>query len=123
MLWANSHLLFWLSLVPFGTAWMAENHFAAVPVAVYGGLLLMSGTAYSLLAARLARVNGPESILSAVRGRFDLKGNFSLGAYALAIPLAFVNRWISFALYVVVALMWFLPDRRIEKALEHEPHG
>jgi uncharacterized membrane protein len=123
VMWANSHLLFWLSLVPFSTAWMAENHFAAVPVALYGVVLLMSGFAYSVLAARLAKANGQESTAAAVRGGFDLKGNISLAAYALAIPLALFDRWISFALYVMVAVMWFLPDRRIEKALEHEPPG
>ncbi len=119
-MWANSHLLFWLSLVPFVTAWMAENHFSRVPVALYGFVLLMSAVAYSILAAMLVRLHGSESPLAALSGRRDFKGRLSLVAYALAIGLAFLDRWASLALYVLVALMWLIPDRRIEKALERE---
>ena len=121
-LWANSHLLFWLSLVPFVTAWMAENHFAELPVALYGFVLLMSAVAYTILAATLVRLHGSESPLAALSGRRDVKGQLSLLMYALAVLAALlVSRWIALALYVAVAVMWFIPDRRIEKALvEHE---
>jgi uncharacterized membrane protein len=120
-LWANSHLLFWLSLVPFTTAWMAENHFARVPVALYGFVLLMAAVAYSILANTLVRLHGNESPLAALAGRRDVKGLLSLLLYAVAIGVAFFNRWISLALYVTVAVMWFVPDRRIERNLEPEP--
>ena len=117
-LWANSHLLFWLSLVPFTTAWMAENHFAEAPVALYGVVLLMAALAYTVLAATLVRLHGRESPLAAVTGRRDLKGWLSLLMYVSAIAAAFfISRWIALALYVSVAVMWFIPDRRIEKAL------
>ncbi len=112
-LWANMHLLFWLSLVPFATGWMGENHFHAIPVALYGVLLLMTGIAYSLLVYTLVKHHGKNSALAKIMGK-DLKSNISLVAYALAIPLAFVNQLISMGLYVAVAAMWFLPDRRIE---------
>ena len=113
ILWANLHLLFWLSLVPFVTGWMGENHFAPVPTAVYGAVMLLSGVAYTILQAAIVAAHGPESTLAAAVGS-DMKGKVSLALYALAIPLAFVNQWISDGIYVAVALMWFVPDRRIE---------
>ena len=116
ILWANLHLLFWLSLVPFVTGWMGENHFAALPVALYGTILLMAGFAYFILARALASHHGKDSRLARAFGK-DAKGIASLVVYATAIPLAFVNTWIAFSLYVAVALMWFVPDRRIERAL------
>ena len=114
-MWANLHLLFWLSLVPFVTAWMGENHFAAVPTALYGVVLLMSAVAYTLLQMALVAANGRHAILAHAVGR-DLKGKLSIVCYALAIPLAFVHQAISDALYIVVAIIWFVPDRRIERA-------
>ena len=113
ILWANLHLLFWLSLVPFVTGWMGENHFAPVPTAVYGAVMLLSGAAYTILQAAIVAAHGPESTLAGAVGS-DMKGKVSLGLYALAIPLAFVNQWISDGIYVAVALLWFVPDRRIE---------
>jgi uncharacterized membrane protein len=113
ILWANLHLLFWLSLVPFVTGWMGENHFESVPAAVYGGVLLMAGAAYTILQRAIIAAQGPGSRLAAALGG-DLKGKLSLGAYALAVALAFVNQWLSDGLYVFVALMWLVPDRRIE---------
>jgi uncharacterized membrane protein len=112
-LWANLHLLFWLSLFPFVTGWMGENHFHTVPVALYGGVLLMAGVSYSLLVRVLMKHHGRDSVLAKAIGS-DFKGNLSLLAYAVAIPLAFVNEWISMGLYFAVAAMWFIPDRRIE---------
>jgi len=116
ILWANLHLLFWLSLIPFVTGWMGENHFAALPVALYGVVLLMAGAAYTILANALIWRHGPESTLARALGR-DFKGKVSLVAYVLAIPLAFVNNWIAMAVYFAVAAMWLIPDRRIETAL------
>jgi uncharacterized membrane protein len=117
ILWANLHLLFWLSLVPFVTGWMGENHFAEIPVALYGFVLLMSAIAYSLLSGLLIRHEGTHSLLGAAVGR-DFKGKVSVVIYVAAIALCFVNRWIALALYCVVALMWFIPDRRIERLRE-----
>jgi uncharacterized membrane protein len=117
ILWANLHLLFWLSLVPFVTGWMGENHFAPLPTAVYGAVMLMAGLAWTILQAAIIAHEGPGSKLKAAVGR-DLKGKLSAALYALAIPLAFVHQWISDAIYVLVALMWLVPDRRIESALE-----
>jgi TMEM175 potassium channel family protein len=114
ILWANLHLLFWLSLVPFVTGWMGENRFAALPVALYGVILLMAGFAYYILARVLAAHHGGDSKLARALGK-DRKGIVSLAVYATAIPLAFMNPWIAFALYVSVALIWFIPDRRIER--------
>jgi uncharacterized membrane protein len=114
ILWANLHLLFWLSLVPFVTAWMGENCFEAVPVAMYGAVLLMAGLAYYALAHALAAHHGKDSKLAQAIGK-DRKGVASVALYATAIPLAFINPWIAFSLYVVVALIWFIPDRRIER--------
>ncbi len=116
ILWANLHLLFWLSLVPFTTGWMGENHFAPLPTAVYGVVLLASAVAYFLLQSAIIAGQGPGSKLAAALGR-DLKGKLSPFVYAAAIPLAFVNQWISDALYVSVALIWLVPDRRIEKRI------
>jgi uncharacterized membrane protein len=116
VLWANLHLLFWLSLVPFVTGWMGENHFAAAPTALYGAVMLAAAIAYYLLQGAIIRSQGPGSALAASVGR-DLKGKISPVLYALAIPLAFVNEWLSDALYVAVALIWLVPDRRIESRL------
>lgn len=117
VLWANLHLLLWLSLVPFTTGWVGEHPTAAVPTAMYGVVFLMAGVAWLLLQAALVRRNGPDSLLAHAVGR-DLKGKTSALLYAAAIGLAFVNTWIADALYVLVALIWFVPDRRIERALE-----
>jgi uncharacterized membrane protein len=113
ILWANLHLLFWLSLVPFATGWMGENHFASTPTAVYGGVLLAAGVAYVLLQSAIIADEGPASKLAAAVGK-DLKGKISPILYAVAIPLAFVREWAADAIYVGVALMWLVPDRRIE---------
>jgi uncharacterized membrane protein len=115
-LWANLHLLFWLSLIPFVTGWLGENHFHTMPVALYGVVLFMCGLAYYNLVRVLIKYDQPGSPLSKAIGR-DFKGKVSLLAYALAIPLAFVNEWISMAIYLAVAAMWFIPDRRIESTL------
>lgn len=114
ILWANLHLLFWLSLIPFTTAWMGENHFANFPSALYGCVLLMAGIAYFILSQALIAHHGKSSALARAIGK-DYKGIASVVLYALAIPLAFFNAWISFFLYVFVAAMWIIPDRRIEK--------
>ena len=111
-LWANLHLLFWLSLVPFVTSWMGENHFAPLPTAVYGGVLLMAGIAYLILEGRLLRCGNPR--LAAAVGH-DIKGKVSAVLYLTAIPLAFVHQLIADGIYVCVALMWLVPDRRIER--------
>ncbi len=116
-LWGNLHLLFWLSLIPFTTAWMDENHFAAAPVALYGAVLLMAGVAYYLLAQCLASVNGKDSALATAFGR-DWKGLISIGIYAVGIALSFVKAWIALALYVMVAGIWVIPDRRIEATIK-----
>ena len=114
ILWANLHVLFWLSLIPFVTGWMGENHFTTLPVALYGTVLLMSGLAYTVLARELSRCHGKNSKLAVAIGK-DYKGLASLIIYAVAIGLSFLNSWIAFAMYVLVAMMWFIPDRRIEK--------
>jgi uncharacterized membrane protein len=119
VLWANLHLLFWLSLIPFGTGWMGHNHFAPVPTAVYGVVLLLAAIAYWILQHTILVQQGPQSLLAKAIGR-DVKGRISPLLYALAIPLAFVNQWFSDALYVGVALMWLVPDRRIEMTMERE---
>ena len=116
VLWANLHLLFWLSLVPFVTGWMGENHFAATPTAAYGGVLLAAGIAYLLLQSVIIADQGWHSKLAAAVGQ-DLKGKISLILYAVAIPLAFVREWAADAIYVAVALMWLVPDRRIESTV------
>lgn len=113
-LWANLHLLFWLSLVPFTTAWMGENHFAAWPVAVYGIVLLLAGVAYFVLTKALIKLHGRSSTLAISIGQ-DRKGKISIALYFIAIPLAFVQPWIAGACYVIVAIMWLIPDPRIER--------
>ena len=114
VLWANLHLLFWLSLVPFVTGWMGENEFAPVPVAAYGLVMLMASVAYYILARRLIINHGRESALARAIGR-DVKGLISTAIYVVAIPAAFIHPWISCALYVAVAIIWLIPDRRIER--------
>ena len=112
-LWANLHLLFWLSLVPFVTGWMGENHFAALPTAIYGVVLLGAALSYTILMRTIIAGQGPSSRLALAMGN-DFKGKLSLILYMLAIPLAFVHQLIADAIYVTVALMWLVPDRRIE---------
>jgi uncharacterized membrane protein len=116
VLWANLHLLFWLSLVPFVTAWMGENRFAPVPVAVYGGVLLLAGIAYFILTRALLRIHSRDSTLATALGR-DFKGKISIVVYVAAIGLAFVRPWLGCVLYLAVAIMWLVPDRRIEKRI------
>lgn len=116
VLWANMHLLFWLSLVPFATGWMGENQFAAWPVALYGGVLLFASVAYYILARALVALHGRESTLAEALGR-DFKGKASMVVYLVAIPAAFVSAWMACGLYVLVAVVWLIPDRRIEKTL------
>src|SRR5215203_1858556 len=116
ILWANLHLLFWLSLIPFVTGWMGENHFAAWPVAFYGEVLLFAAIAYFILTRVLISYHGRDSALAKALGK-DFKGKVSVVFYAAAIPLSFVNSWFACALYVLVAVMWLIPDRRIERSL------
>ena len=120
ILWANLHLLFWLSLMPFVTGWMGENHFAPLPTALYGSVLLFSGIAYYILEQTIIRNQGANSKLEAAVGT-DRKGIVSVVLYAVAIPLAFVNQLISDAIYALVALMWLIPDRRIESLYDELP--
>ncbi|MBH8572749.1 DUF1211 domain-containing protein [Nostocaceae cyanobacterium CENA369] len=116
ILWANMHLLFWLSLIPFVTGWMGENHFAALPVALYGTVLLFAAFAYFILTRTLISHHGKDSAIAIALGK-DFKGKVSVVLYAIAIPLAFVNSWFACALYVLIAIVWLIPDRRIEKTL------
>jgi len=116
VLWANLHLLFWLSLTPFVTGWMGENQFAARPVALYGTVLLFAAIAYFILAQALVSLHGPDSVIATALGR-DFKGNISMVIYLVAIPLAFIKSWLACALYVLVEVMWLAPDRRIEKTI------
>jgi uncharacterized membrane protein len=116
ILWANLHLLFWLSLFPITTGWMGENHFAPIPTAIYGLVLLMAAIAYFILQYAIIRKQGPQSVLAAAIGR-DWKWKLSAVLYIAAIPLAFVSPWISSGIYTFVALMWLIPDRRIERIL------
>jgi uncharacterized membrane protein len=116
ILWANLHLLFWLSLIPFVTGWMGENHFAAWPVALYGTVLLSAAIAYVILTRVLVSYHGRDSALAKAVGK-DFKGKVSVVCYAVAIPLAFVNSWLACGLYVLVVVMWLIPDRRIEREL------
>lgn len=118
IMWANMHLLFWLSLIPFATGWMGENHFAELPVAVYGVALLMPALAYYILQRCIVRANGPDKTLANALGR-DIKGKLSPLFYIAGIGLAFVDPRISSALYIAVALMWLVPDRRIENTVGH----
>jgi uncharacterized membrane protein len=119
MLWANLHLLFWLSLIPFTTGWMGENHFAAAPVALYGLVLLLAAIAYRMLQQLIIASQGRDSILKKAIGS-DWKGRLSLIVYAIAIPTAFVSRWLALGFYLFVALVWLVPDKRIEKALSRK---
>ena len=116
ILWANLHLLFWLSLFPFATGWMGENHLSPIPTAIYGGVLLMAGLAYYFLQCTIIAQQGRDSLLATALGR-DWKGKISPALYFIAIPLAFVSPWIASSLYVLVAVLWFVPDRRIERVL------
>ncbi|MGE5296401.1 MAG: TMEM175 family protein [Solirubrobacterales bacterium] len=116
ILWANLHLLFWLSLIPFVTAWMGENHFSRWPVALYGVVMLLSAIAYFILTRTLIALHGRDSILATAMGR-DFKGKVSVVIYAAAVPLALASPWIACGLYVLVAIMWLVPDRRIEKTV------
>jgi uncharacterized membrane protein len=118
VLWANLHLLFWLSLVPFVTGWMGENHFEPLPTAIYGAVLLMCGAAFTILQRTLISLEGPASVLADAT-RSKTKEHLSIAAYAAAIPLAFLDERVSHALYVLVAMIWLVPDRRIESML-HE---
>lgn len=120
VLWANNFLLFWLSIVPFATAWMGENHFEVLPVALYGVPLLLAGVGYSLLCRALIKHNGASSTLAQVLNR-DVKARISTVAYIASIPLAYVHPTISLAIYVGVAVLWLVPDRRLEKALKDAP--
>ncbi|HEV2482388.1 MAG TPA: TMEM175 family protein [Puia sp.] len=119
VLWANLHLLFWLSMIPFATAWMGENHFAQWPVILYGGVLLMNGFAYEILCRFLIREAGPGSSLAAALGE-DWKGWLSVVIYIAGIALAFLDPRIALGLYVVVAIIWFIPDQRIEKRVSEQ---
>lgn len=122
VLWANLHLLFWLSLIPFVTGWMGENHFAPAPTALYGGVLLMAGAAYWILSRTILAVEGRDSVLAKAIGK-DFKGIISMVIYAIAIPLAFMMEWLAGALYAAVAVMWLIPDRRIERLLTPAAHA
>jgi uncharacterized membrane protein len=117
VLWANLHLLFWLSLMPVTTAFMGENHFAPVPVAVYGVVLALCAAAYLLLVVMLHRLHGNDTAFARAVGT-DRKEKISVALYIAAIPLTFVNQWISVALYVLVAMIWFVPDKRFERQIE-----
>ena len=117
ILWANLHLLFWLSLFPFATGWLGENHFAAMPTAVYGFVLLMAAIAYFILQRTIIARHGRDSLLATAVG-VDWKGKLSHVLYFVAIPLSFVAAWISHALYLLVAVLWLIPDRRIERVIE-----
>ncbi len=117
VLWCNILLLFCLSLVPFVTAWMGENHFSSSPVALYGIVLLMASLSYPILQQSLIKLHGKDSLLATSIGK-DFKGKVSIVIYIVGILISFYNSWISFALYCVVAIIWFIPDRRIEKRLE-----
>jgi len=116
VLWSNIHLLFWLSLVPFATAWMGENHFSKWPVILYGVVLLMAAFAYFILSQCLINTHGKDSVLAKAIGK-DKKGIISVVLYILGIACSFINPWIGFSIYVLVAAIWFIPDSRIEKKL------
>lgn len=117
VLWANLHLLFWLSLIPFATGWIGENHIAPLPVAVYGFILLMAGIAYGILTKIVLTVKGQNPQLAQAVGS-GVKEKLSVLIYLTAIPIAFINQWISVVIYIIVAIMWLQPDRRIEKLLD-----
>jgi len=117
ILWANLHLLFWLSMLPFFTGWMGENDFATLPTAAYGGVLLLAAIAYFMLQSAIIAGQRPDTTLADALGR-DIKGKISPVFYIVAIPLAFVSRWVAVSLYVVVAVLWLVPDRRLESGLD-----
>ncbi len=119
VLWANLHLLFWLSLIPFASGWVGRTSFSAVPDALYGVVLFMSAVAYSILQYLILKIHGKESVLHKALGK-DYKGKISLVFYAIAVPLSFVSQWISISIYLGVALLWIVPDRRIEETLYKE---
>jgi uncharacterized membrane protein len=119
ILWRNLHLLFWLSQVPFATGWMGENHFAPWPTAVYGFVMLMAGVAYYFLVRAILAHHGKNSRVATALGS-DIKGKASVGLYLVAVPMAFVNRWVAGGIYVLVALVWFVPDSRIERGLSKD---
>ncbi len=119
IMWANSHLLFWLSLMPFASGWMGENHFTTLPTALFGVILLMAGVAYYILSQCLIKFHGKDSTLAKAVGN-DAKGIISVIVYAIGIALSCFNAWISLALYTLVAIMWLVPDKRIEKKLAEE---
>jgi uncharacterized membrane protein len=119
VLWANTHLLFWLSLIPFVSGWMGENHFATLPVALYGFVLLMASIAYYVLTRSLINLHGAKSTLAIAIGK-DKKGIISTSIYIIGIGLSFVNNWLGFSMYVIVAIMWFIPDRRIENVIDKD---
>ena len=116
ILWANLHLLFWLSLLPFVTGWMGENHFSSIPTVLYGFVLLMAAIAYWLLAKSIIAAHGPDALLAQAIGK-DYKGTGSIVLYAFSIPIAFINQWFSLGIYILVALLWLIPDKRVEKVL------
>ncbi|HZS47061.1 MAG TPA: TMEM175 family protein [Blastocatellia bacterium] len=118
VLWANHHLLFWLSLVPFATGWVSKTHSAPLPTAVYGIIMMMSAIAYTILLRTIIAQEGPDSKLAKAIGK-DSKGYLSLACYIISIPAAFINPWISDILFILVALIWLIPDRRIESRLNH----
>ncbi|MFO1351119.1 MAG: TMEM175 family protein [Gammaproteobacteria bacterium] len=120
VLWANLNLLFWLSLFPFATGWVGENHFAPVPTALYGVVLLMAAIAFMILQTAIIKAQGAHAPLAAAVGK-DYKGKLSPMIYLIAIPIALIQNWLAMALYTVVALIWLIPDRRIERALPSEP--
>jgi uncharacterized membrane protein len=119
ILWANLHLLFWLSLIPFVTRWIGDTNFAPIPMALYGTILLMAAIAYFLLQTLILRKHGKESLLSLALG-IDIKGKISPPLYLVAILSTFLNEWISICIYILVALIWFIPDSRIERVFEEE---
>jgi uncharacterized membrane protein len=119
VMWANIHLLFWLSLIPFTTGWMGENQFASLPTAVYGGVLIMAAIAYTILQITILRLHGTESALTKAIGA-DFKGKLSIGIYFLGIMTAFWLPWLAASFYLLNAIIWFIPDRRLEKALAAE---
>jgi uncharacterized membrane protein len=121
VLWANLHLLFWLSLIPVATNWMGVSNFAAWPVALYGVLQLLAGLAFFILSHSLIALHGQDSVLAIALGQ-DIKSKVSLVIYAVAVPIAFVYAWAAFSLYVVVAIIWLIPDSRIEKTLSRDAH-
>jgi uncharacterized membrane protein len=120
ILWANLHLLFWLSLIPFATAWLGENEFAPIPAAAYGIVLLAAALAYFALQTAIIRDQGPGSVVAQAIGR-DVKGRLSPAAYALGIGLSFVSQWLAMAVYAGMAVVWLVPDRRIERTVRASP--